>query len=169
MEVLARIIENEKIRIVAEIGIWRSRMLRRILNKYKDIITQYWAIDIWEPNDSHKKYQRTSKEDWNSLYLKACKLMSSFSQLHVVKAFSLDASKLFPPDYFDLVLIDADHRYEAVLSDIKVWLPLIRNNGFLVGHDYWSHHRGVKEAVDECFGDDKIIENPFWIKKVIKG
>ena len=119
IEILAHIIENEEIKIIAEIGIWRSKMLRTILNKYKDIITQYWAIDIWEPNDSHKKYQRTSKEDWNYLYLKACKLMLSFPQLHVVKASSLDVSELFPPDYFDLVFIDADHHYKAVLSDIK--------------------------------------------------
>jgi len=166
--VLTDIIENEEIKIMAEIGVWKCRLLRKILNKCQDQITQYWAVDIWEPSNSHRKYQKTTKEQWDFLYLKACKLMILFPQLHIIKTSSLNASKLFPPNYLDLVFIDADHRYNSVLSDIKAWLPLIRNNGFLIGHDYWSQHRGVTEAVDEYFGNDIVIERPFWIKKVVK-
>jgi glycosyltransferase involved in cell wall biosynthesis len=32
--------------------------------------------------------------------------------------------------------IDADHRYESVVSDIQAWWPKVRPGGILSGHDY---------------------------------
>lgn len=167
-ETLIDIIKNKEIKIIAEIGIWRSRLMGNIFKRCKNSIIQYWAIDIFEQSESHKKYKKTTKEQWDYLYLKACKKMIYFPQIHVIKTSSLDASKLFSPDYFDLVFIDADHHYDAILSDIEAWLPLVRNNGFLIGDDYGGHHRGIKRVVDRLFGDDKIIKYPFWIKQVVK-
>ncbi len=37
---------------------------------------------------------------------------------------------------FDLVLIDADHEYEAVLADIEGVLPYVRDGGRILVHDY---------------------------------
>ena len=41
---------------------------------------------------------------------------------------------------FDLIYIDADHRFDAVLMDTILSWPLLRKGGFLVWDDYvWSH------------------------------
>ena len=55
----------------------------------------------------------------------------------------------------DLVFIDADHSYNSCLQDIKIWLPKVRFNGMICGHDY-KHPRfpGVQKAVKEVFSDD---------------
>jgi predicted O-methyltransferase YrrM len=62
-----------------------------------------------------------------------------------------------------LVFIDADHSYERMIADIKAWLLKVRSGGVLCGHDY-SHsghaHVGVKQAVDELIGLDKVIVFP---------
>ncbi len=51
---------------------------------------------------------------------------------------------------FDLVFLDANHYYQAVVDDIMAWLPRIRKGGILSGHDYGAPaHPGVKQAVDE--------------------
>ncbi len=63
----------------------------------------------------------------------------------------------------DLILVDADHRYEAVLADIEAWLPILRPGGIIVFHGYAGaldplvHERymglsGVFGAVMESLG-----------------
>lgn len=50
----------------------------------------------------------------------------------------------------DLVFIDADHLYEAVKEDIRAWLPHLRAEGILCGHDF-GLFPGVSQAVNELF------------------
>ena len=166
--ILGRFIQENKIQIVAEIGVERCFLLQSLLQSCSDFIIEYWAIDPWQANLSSFKTSRVGKEEWKARYLRACKLMILFPQLRIMKTLSLDAAPLFPKEYFDLVFIDADHHYDAVLSDIKAWWPLVRKNGFLTGHDYGSRRIGVKQAVDEYFGEEKILTiGSIWIKEKI--
>ena len=62
-------------------------------------------------------------------------------------------------DRLDLVFIDADHSYEAVWRDIELWLPKVRQGGFLCGHDFWTDQfPGVTKAVLETFGSDCRVQ-----------
>ena len=57
-------------------------------------------------------------------------------------------------DSFDLVYIDAIHTYEAVMSDIRGSLPMLKAGGTLAGHDYSPrHHPGVVEAANQAHGE----------------
>jgi len=47
----------------------------------------------------------------------------------------------------DFVFIDADHEYESVRKDLIAWIPKLKPNGLLCGHDI--HFPGVKQACDE--------------------
>jgi len=158
---------NKKDLIIAEIGIWKSSTTKRVLSTCKDIISQYWAIDFWEFT-SHWNYRSRTHEFWDACYLKACRLMRWFPQLHILRMSSLEAARLFPEKYFDLVFIDADHKYESVLNDITAWLPLVGYEGLLTGHDYGGKKIGVKQAVDEIFGSDNIelLDASVWVKKI---
>lgn len=72
-------------------------------------------------------------------------------------------------DYsMDFVYIDGDHSYNSCKQDILMWLPKIKKNGIIAGHDYLSScFLGVVTAVDEIFGSpDKIYEDTSWIKKL---
>jgi len=59
------------------------------------------------------------------------------------------ACPLIQPHSFDLALIDGEHTYDAVMSNIRVVAPLIKPDGLLLFHDY-GHvgFPGVKAAVD---------------------
>lgn len=68
----------------------------------------------------------------------------------------------------DFVYLDANHAYEAVLADLKAWLPKIKKGGIMAGHDY-NHLYGVEKAVNEFAGvhvnvlPEHAIENQgFW-------
>ena len=63
---------------------------------------------------------------------------------------SLDCFK--PGEKFDLIFIDADHRFESVVNDTEVALSLISENGFILWHDYQHEdslhgQNGVPEAL----------------------
>jgi predicted O-methyltransferase YrrM len=48
---------------------------------------------------------------------------------------STDAASQFSDASVDLVFVDGDHKYDAVRSDIKMWLPKIKVGGIICGHD----------------------------------
>jgi predicted O-methyltransferase YrrM len=56
---------------------------------------------------------------------------------------------------FDIVFIDGDHSYEAVVNDIKLALQYVIKNGLIVLHDYWINaasnfkFKGLSNAVHE--------------------
>lgn len=149
---------NGTIQKIAEIGVFEGKLCKYVLMRaHHDIISEYWAIDPWTLKDGYVllRGDRYTQEDWDTKYMFVCRLMRLFPKLHVVRTTSLEAAKLFPEQYFDLVFIDADHSYKAVLDDIKAWYPLVRIGGIVSGHDYKT--RGiyeVKKAVDEFFGDN---------------
>jgi len=52
----------------------------------------------------------------------------------------------------DFVFIDADHRYQSVVADIRAWMPKVRSGGYITGHD--CEHSDVKRALIDIFGSD---------------
>jgi cephalosporin hydroxylase len=58
-----------------------------------------------------------------------------------------------PPMRPAFVFIDGDHSYEAVLSDVRAWAPLVKSGGLIAGHDCTPSYPGVERAVREHFGN----------------
>jgi len=83
----------------------------------------------------------------------------------LIQGTSLNCSKLFPNEFFDLIFIDACHFYKDVKEDILSWLPLLKTNGIISGHDYDNNWVGVKKAVDEILPEKKLIERIWHFKK----
>jgi predicted O-methyltransferase YrrM len=75
-------------------------------------------------------------------------ILSKRCNLH--HGLSYDLVNIFEDESFDVIYIDADHSYDSVIKDMKLYLPKIKNGGFLCGHDYDSiGWPGVVKAVDE--------------------
>ena len=52
------------------------------------------------------------------------------------------------------VYVDANHRYEAVNSDLRRWWPLLASGGIMAGSWYTDQEgSGVKQAVNEFFSE----------------
>ena len=68
---------------------------------------------------------------------------------------SADTADEFEDASLDYVYVDADHLYHPVMRDVLAWLPKVKKNGIIGGHDWdYSIRPSVKEAVTEIFGDD---------------
>jgi len=172
---MVEIINTEKPKVIAEIGVWKSTLIKQVLRSCGNIVTAYWGVDPWKHFESYEefepdmaRYSNTNLDGWDSAYLYSCKLMYYFPQLKILRLQSTEAAKLFPPGHFDLVFIDADHRYDGALADVKAWLPLVRKGGIISGHDYKPSHLGVMKAIDEVVGKDVTIiqDSSVWMKKI---
>lgn len=75
----------------------------------------------------------------------------------VNKNFSYDAVKDFPNKHFDFIYIDACHLYESVKCDLRDYLPKLKAQGMMCGHDYVNvNNFGVIRAVNEFIDENKF-------------
>ena len=76
--------------------------------------------------------------------------------------------QLLYPEKIDFVYIDGAHSYDAVCKDIDMALPLIKDSGYIGGHDYWEKSWcGVIEAVRDKLGEPlDVFSDHSWIIKV---
>ena len=108
--------------------------------------------------------------DWDVYEAYAKKIYESpFSNdvLHI-RGNSLDAAKMLniflkhTGKEFSAVYIDANHNAPHPENDIRAYLPLLPDHGYIGGHDY--NLPGVKSAVDGIFGrPDKTFQDDSWI------
>ena len=75
------------------------------------------------------------------------------------------ASKLFPDESIDFVMIDGAHDYESVKLDIQSWFPKLKKGRVMAGDDLdWP---GTTQALQEMFPNGfKSFDNKIW--QVIK-
>lgn len=69
----------------------------------------------------------------------------------------------FWPIAADMVFIDGDHRYEAVVKDIDTWQDKVKRSGILVFHDYIPNPQppikgNVARAVDEKIHKHALVK-----------
>ncbi len=89
--------------------------------------------------------------------------------VNIIVGDSSGSASQFENRSLDFVFLDADHVKARIESDIKAWLPKIKNGGILAGHDYCEEHPGVIQAVDEIFGNDwdkSHLDEKCWVKHI---
>jgi len=176
-DVIANLILERRCKVIAEIGVWEGWMTKKLLQSCA-VIEEYYSIDNWNilTHKDWRNWTEISKEEWDRKYILVSKMMLDFPQLRTIRFPSLSAVEIFPDHYFDLVYIDACHWYQDVIDDIEAWLPKVKTGGIIAGHDYGPQRDGtgrrsrceVKQAVDDYFGENKIIKeaHEVWIKEL---
>ena len=170
---LIQMIRDNNFTIGAEIGCHTGATTKRLLGRCPNLIL--YAVDHWEPilNDpteaadekggmEGRDGKRARRKFEHDTYLFK-------GRRKVLVGNSLDMAKLVDDNSLDFVFIDADHRYTAVLSDIKAWAPKVKQGGIVCGHDYdFKDYPGVRKAVTECFGEkhnEAGIDRVWYAKK----
>ena len=164
-ELIKYILENfdkEKPIKIAEIGVYMGRGTAiwniEIINS--GFQYEYHAIDNFLGSKEHAPHQIPDYEQC------AKNLSPIIDKIKLIKENSVQASKLYDNEYFDIVYIDASHEYEDVKLDIQNWMPKVKPGGFLCGDDYVLGWDGVIKAVDELLGSQvKIVGNQQWVIK----
>lgn len=154
----------------AEAGCWKGRSTSALCS---DMLGKLYAIDTWagvpdDPKQHDQYFKHTVATAFDEFLVN---LNEPIRRGKVIprRMTSLEGAKFIRNSHgsqsLDFAFIDADHRYEAVLADIKAYQPLIKKGGILAGHDY--RLAGVKKAVDKSFGK-KLQRGPgsIWYIKI---
>jgi len=146
----------------AEIGVYKgdtSNVLKREFPKCRFMFVDPWKE--WEEDSIYyrmdRRVGRFTQEEWDDIYDQAVANICEFGNgNHIIFAgLSKEAIKHVDDGALDFCFIDANHHYQGVKSDIEFWQPKTRR--LLCGHDYGGVFTGVKQAVNEIFGEENII------------
>ena len=137
--------------IFVECGAWlgqSSSYLADRISAGRPDITLY-VVDSWKGSRAEltSSHILATKKDIYKIFLQN---MGNRKYIPIERL-SVEASSLFDEESLDVVFIDMSHEYEDVKQDLDVWLPKIKTNGYLAGHDRsWD---GVNRAITEKFGE----------------
>lgn len=142
--------------IVAEIGVADGSNAWSILQFANP--RKLYLIDCW-----HHQDQKVYKDGCNAAqaildqwYFTTVKGSLKDFRVVVMRLYSDEAVGLFKDEFFDWIYLDANHGYEAVRADLRMWFSKVKNGGFITGHDYGNNTYGVKRAVDEFARQQKL-------------
>jgi len=150
-------------RLGAEIGVKEGRFISYLLQQYPDL--RMYAIDPWEdqPNGT-ETYQGW---EWKAIYSEYKDRIEKYkNRVITLKRYSDYAATLIKDGSLDFVFIDAQHDYDSVKKDIYLWMPKIKPNGLLCGHDYQPKFQGVIQAVKELTNTPLLGSNDTWAMRV---
>jgi hypothetical protein len=161
---LIALIRFHGFKIGAEIGVHTGMMTSNLLSQCPDLylyaVDNWWAVPA-KPTDPEEL------KNWKDIGLagrrperdrgRFNRRTAPFkNRLTVLYGDSVKMAKQVEDNFLDFVFIDADHRYESVIADLKAWVPKVKDvEGIVCGHDY-DHPRfpDVTEAVVEAFGEN---------------
>jgi len=116
----------------AEIGVLRGDYSEILCQSNPDL--KLFSIDAWEFYPVWKNFRRA--RHYPPIYEEAKNRLSHYPNNQIIKKWSIDAVKDFEDNSLDFVFIDADHRYDSVITDITEWSKKVRSGGIVSGHDY---------------------------------
>lgn len=159
--------------IFVELGAYKGKstsfIVTEIVNRNRNI--QFYTVDTFEGDSgsTDKKeveaYKQVNVSKMYEEFKENTKHLSDRLQTIIGK--SNEAAEYFEDNSVDVIFIDAGHSKEAVLKDIKAWLPKMKNNSIMAGHDY-TGWEGVGQAVRELLGTPNKVENDCWFIKIKK-
>jgi hypothetical protein len=127
---------------------------------------KYYAVDPWGLDYQYQEANWSSllrKGGWNLVYTTFLDVINSYPEIdtEVIRNFSINAVQKFLDKSLDLVYIDGWHTKAD--EDIRVWLPKIKDGGWLTGHDYhqssWAFDKFsiFKDKEVKTFSDDSWV------------
>lgn len=147
-EQLLEIIPKNSIGV--EIGVFKGDFSRIIFQTINPKL--FYLIDPWEGKieSGDKNGNNIEYIDGNHYYINnIIKEFLFYPQIKILKHYS-DIINLFPNNYLDWIYIDGAHDYSTVKHDLISSYPKIKQNGYIMGHDYTINmFPGLVKAVDE--------------------
>lgn len=142
-KVLARVLNDVGVRTGIEIGTWRGESALQWCEAIPGL--RLTCIDPYAP------YHANAKQDILDQWYKEAQetFGTSGHNIDLWRMSSRDAVLRFEDASVDFVYIDGDHTFDAVMMDLLLYAPKVKQNGIVVLHDYFrARDGGVVEAVD---------------------
>ncbi len=135
---------------VVEVGVDRAEFAQCFMSRF--LGERYLGVDPYEPYHE-MPWDRTA--DFNvacmrfERYARFAKLVRDTSANVASVLQTVDVGGAYNQHY-DFVYIDAGHKYDQVIDDMRAWWPIVSEFGIMAGHDFREErgdHSEVYSAV----------------------
>jgi Methyltransferase domain len=149
--------------IVAELGVWKGEFSGRILKTAQP--KELYLIDLWEfnpsfPSRTYGGLIAKNQQDMDAMMKSVVDAFAASPQVRILRESTISAATRFPDRYFDWIYIDANHSYEAVLGDLRLYYPKMKPGGLILIDDYYwrdeSRRRSVRDAIHTFLRETRV-------------
>lgn len=128
-----------------------SKMILDIINPLVVVLVDpYRTGDKKYLGSLHDLSTEYSTEDQYQNIIRKFETEILSGQVEIVRKSSFEAVKSIPNDAYDFSYHDSSHLYEDIKQELNEWLPKVKPNGLICGHDFMDFEGfGVKQAVTE--------------------
>lgn len=155
----------------AEIGTERGQFAKRLCHVNPNL--HLYCIDPWLAYKGYREHVSQAKLD--DFYEEAKWRLEPYD-CTLIRKTSVEAARDFKDGQLDWVYIDANHDLPNVIADLHAWIPKVRKNGIIAGHDFLRRTNPVRyqchvvEAVHAW--TQAYMVDPWFVlgrKKIIEG
>jgi hypothetical protein len=169
IDTCSRIMGMNKSNKMIEIGCYTGEST----SAFSEVFGEVYAIDPWIVGMNLIEGKTIMENSTcimdSSVELGFDKTIESRPNIKKIKAFDYDVINQFEDYSVDFIYIDAIHTREEIERQITMWLPKIKKDGWIGGHDFSESFRGVIEGVRSKIGEPTLILNDYgtsWLKKL---
>jgi len=145
----------------AELGSWQGRSATAVAAALPPG-SRLQLVDNFTGPTTREKPTKALVRSQLEVSMAAMRTLSPTLDVRLSVGYSVEIAAVFPDGTFDVVFIDGDHAYQAVVADIVNWMPKLKPKGLLCGHDF-TNKCGVEPAVRElCPGFSQVPDTSLW-------
>lgn len=159
--ILLSLLKNRKHSIGCEVGVHTGDTTKFILENLPKI-KKYYAIDPWILYEMYdgRIYRKPGHQKYKTMVLAFKNYQRNIrpykNKVITYKLSSVEASINIAPNCLDWIFIDANHEYEYIKENLRIWSKKVKPGGLISGHDYGGKWGGIKKAVDEFVPKNKL-------------
>lgn len=151
LSTFSRLIKRD---LFIEVGGWKGELSRTMAIIFKHVI----VIDSW-PKDPET--ETPDKVSVRRVFLES---IAPYKNISLLSMDGLAAAALFARGVADCVYIDDMHDYENMIPRLPAWERVVSVGGVIAGHDYSDKFPGVRQAVNEKYGQiDRLLPDTTWM------
>ena len=120
--------------IGVELGSFKGQFANIILNNWGGKLLM---VDVWRELP-HQEYDDASNHrEHIDAYSQAMDNIKGFEdRAYMLRMKGEHACDFISDGSLDFIYIDANHTYQSVKDDIRIWYPKVKSGGIVMGHDY---------------------------------
>jgi hypothetical protein len=120
-----------------EVGVFRGDYAVELLRSWKGSLLI--LVDPWEHLPDYLDSWNLQAAEMEQNYQFTLDRLAPYSdRIRILRTTSQQAAPLVKDHSCDFVYIDANHAYEAVRADLRLWYPKLRSGALMAGHDYFD-------------------------------
>ncbi len=130
----------------------------------------FTEINCIEPFSGTENFNDKNNHTWEEVweeYDTNTRQFKDIVKLHEDYSYDEKVLSKFNDDEYDFIYVDGNHSFESTRQDFELYIPKIKSNGVLGGHDYQQGF-GVDDALEEICDPSNLIlfrDSSWLIKK----